>query len=119
MYDVKDECYYHINTGQELNLGAILEIGHKYNKFYNEIYNRNPDKFKNDSTVIERLIRMQHYGVPTRLLDITRNPLVALYFAVKDETLDQDGYVFLLKENVENIRELTDKLVSAIANLAI
>ncbi len=39
MYDVKDECYYHINTGQELNLGAILEIGHKYNKFYNEIYN--------------------------------------------------------------------------------
>ncbi|MFV0587549.1 FRG domain-containing protein [Bacteroides reticulotermitis] len=31
------------------------------------------------------LYLMQHYGIPTRLLDFSLNPLVALYFSVKEE----------------------------------
>ena len=40
---------------------------------------------------------MQHYGIPTRLIDWSINPLVALYFACKESNDDvkEDGRIFI------------------------
>jgi hypothetical protein len=40
---------------------------------------------------------MQHYGVPTRLIDWTESYLVAIYFAVLNFNKDSDGVVWLIK----------------------
>ena len=40
-----------------------------------------PQDFSECKSALDYLVQMQHYGLPTRLLDVTTNPLVALYFA--------------------------------------
>ena len=48
--------------------------------------------------VVPWLETAQHYGVPTRLLDFTANPLVALYFACVSSP-DKDASVWVVNES--------------------
>lgn len=84
------------------NLDASLIREPKYleheGEMYYDILSLKPDAFHNDKTVYERLITMQHYGMPTRLLDITRNPLVSIFFACNNlQRKNSDGVIFTFK----------------------
>lgn len=50
-----------------------------------------------DKNALEMLAQLQHFGAQTRLIDVTFNPLVALWFAVEqkfDESDNKDGRLF-------------------------
>lgn len=86
---------------------------------------QNPFEFqsKND---FEILTKLQHYGLGTRLLDVTLNPLVALYFATEPSVeyienkngqysqKEKDGVVFVQYAPWHSTNELCIRIASTI-----
>lgn len=54
-----------------------------------------PEEFSEEKYPVNLLSKLQHYGIPTRMLDITENALVALYFACDGNNSKDDGEVFM------------------------
>lgn len=84
---------------------------------FRELLIANPTDFIGDSSTFEKLVRMQHYSMPTRLLDITSNPLMALYFACKSNP-ERTGEVVAIKIRRDEIKFFDSDTASCIANLA-
>ena len=85
-------------------------------EMYNEILIECPQDFSQCSSHLDYLVHMQHYGLPTRLLDITRNPLVALYFAC-ESAANKQGEVIVFDVEKESIKYPGSDTVTVLASL--
>lgn len=102
---------------------ALISVEHK---IIQTATARVPQEFRECSSAFEELTKLQHYGLPTRLLDITMNPLVALYFAclptskIKDiegNDVYPDGIVYICTGYEEHEKSYKAQILSEITKI--
>lgn len=79
---------------------------------------KKPDVFTNTMLPLETLALLQHYGVPTRLLDVTESALVALYFACQPthNANNKDGVVYVFCDKSKRVSN--HAILNAVADSA-
>ena len=91
---------------------------HSYNTFCSKYHIYNHAEHIPNSK-LSWLSVMQHYGVPTRLIDFTESPYVALYFALESfNPLDKDDfsiyaidYTAVMDSSLEYIKGIDDDFI--------
>lgn len=78
-----------------------------------------PNDFSDQDSIFSNLVKLQHYGYPTRLLDLTTNALVSLYFAVKSFADDKDGELIIFDIPDNEIKYFDSDTVSILSALSL
>ena len=110
--------YRGISNNKHNLVSGVYRKTERHDEFYycNEINVRCPEAFRRYQN-LDKLVYMQHYGCPTRLLDITSNPLVSLYFACSGN-IEQDGSVYIFGINEEDIRYAQSDRIHMLSKLS-
>jgi hypothetical protein len=126
----KYDYYY---RGEPLDFGKTAGIPNiarnnrleKETEIFRECERRLPAEFSRCKSTFEKLVLMQHYRIPTRLLDISVDPLQALFFAVfhdvrsANESDDKDAVVLVYEVQKNEIKDYHSDAVSVVSNIAL
>lgn len=100
---------------------VALELADRESEMLAQLVTAHPASFRGLISTFEELVLAQHFRLPTRLLDVTRNPLVGLFFAsqpARESDISHDGrlHVFAVPRRIR--RPFNSDAVSVAANFA-
>lgn len=117
----KGSFFYRGQSNKEFELKPSIlrkDMDGKEDKIYLKVLSECSNEFDVNMTHIDILSKMQHYEVPTRLLDVTTNALVALYFACDDKDNEKkDGCVYVFNVDEKSIKQFDSDTISILSSL--
>ena len=87
-----------------------------------DLVSRRPEEFDGRTAALAQWVLAQHHGLRTRFLDITKNPLVALFHACEqsdpENDAQTDGRIHVFAVPKELVKPFNSDTISVIANFA-
>ena len=105
-----------LRGSSEFRGGGLKSVEHE---MLTDLKTREPNAFQESSSTFADLVLARHHGLPTRLLDVTRNPLVALFNACQDTQPDSpisDGRIHIFAVPDFMVRRFDSDTISVVAN---
>jgi hypothetical protein len=90
----KNKFYFRGQANKNWNI--IPSLFRKPELVHNEYKSIIKEMSESGLDAISSVFKLQHYGTPTRICDLTISPLSALYFSTEDQDQDsEDGVIFI------------------------
>ena len=83
-----------------------------------DMMTRRPEDFGSMTSALSQWVLAQHHGLKTRLLDVTRNPLVALFNCCEDKFKKVEGRLHVFAAPRAIIKPYISDAISIVANFA-